>query len=297
MSVLVARRHRIETPGRLHRRSRLPIPIGGICAGHPCDTCPRCLRGYCCRSDNPNYTLPSLGDWFPIFGQLGVRNTDGTKVECHACGGWFQTVGYHANAVHDLPIREYRAVFGLNTKGIVGAHLHEVLSVAGRLGANKNLKLSGSTAEQRAIPRTLETRLADRSRMLTANAPCVSCGGIIQSSVRRPGPWHAEDPTRCYECQRKDTERKARKGHHPSRSRTGRPRTEGLLLSVCTSCGGNIWNPARRPEATWHGEDPNRCNRCQRNEIARRVRRDPERRAHEYALKRQARESRRVFTS
>jgi hypothetical protein len=30
--------------------------------------------------------LPALGEWDgPLYGELGVLNTDGTRVECHLC--------------------------------------------------------------------------------------------------------------------------------------------------------------------------------------------------------------------
>src|SRR5712692_7714049 len=59
--------------------------------------------------------LPALGDWDgPIFGQLGVLHTDGSKVECHCCGRWYLHLGSHVVRTHKLTVPEYQAIFGLN---------------------------------------------------------------------------------------------------------------------------------------------------------------------------------------
>jgi len=93
------------------------------CAGHDCDHCPRCDKGRCCRSDNANYQLPAEGSWQPVYGEVGKRNTDGVKMECHACGRWYPWVGKHAAEAHDITAREYRAMFGLNGVGLSGEAL------------------------------------------------------------------------------------------------------------------------------------------------------------------------------
>ena len=49
----------------------------------------------------------------PIFGQLGVLDTDGHRAECHACGGWYKLLGTHAFQAHGLSARTYRQLFGL----------------------------------------------------------------------------------------------------------------------------------------------------------------------------------------
>lgn len=93
----------------------LPIATEGCCTGHPCDSCKTCQSGRCCRRDNPDYKLPELGEWDgPIYGELGVLNDDGERLECHACGEWFAGLNHHAWAAHDLLAREYKATFGLN---------------------------------------------------------------------------------------------------------------------------------------------------------------------------------------
>lgn len=92
----------------------LTIPTEGCCAGHPCDNCPTCQKGRCCRRDNPDYRLPELGEWDgPIYGELGVLNDDGEKVECHCCGEWYASVCVHAWHSHDLTADEYKSIFGL----------------------------------------------------------------------------------------------------------------------------------------------------------------------------------------
>jgi hypothetical protein len=84
------------------------------CKDHPCDSCATCRRGRCCRNDNPNYKLPELGDWDElIYGELGALNTDGKRLECHACGEWYVGLGTHAWRAHGITADEYRAYFGL----------------------------------------------------------------------------------------------------------------------------------------------------------------------------------------
>lgn len=87
---------------------------GHPCEGHPCDNCYTCRQGRCCKRDLPGYHLPALGDWDgPVFGRLGVLQTDGEKVECHCCGKWFGNLGSHVSASHGMCADEYRAIFGL----------------------------------------------------------------------------------------------------------------------------------------------------------------------------------------
>jgi ROS/MUCR transcriptional regulator protein len=84
------------------------------CEGHPCDNCYICRQGKCCKRDVPGYRLPALGDWDgPVYGKLGVLQSDGEKVECHCCGLWFGNLGSHVAARHGMSANEYRAVFGL----------------------------------------------------------------------------------------------------------------------------------------------------------------------------------------
>lgn len=92
----------------------LSVAARGVCHGHPCDSCRTCLGGRCCRRDNPDYRLPNVGDWDgPVYGEIGVANVVGDTMECHACGGFFLSVGVHARRTHDLLADEYKAVFGL----------------------------------------------------------------------------------------------------------------------------------------------------------------------------------------
>lgn len=83
------------------------------CSGHECDRCVLCLRGRCCRVDDPDYALPKMGEWQPVHGALGVITATDTRIQCHACGAWYRTLTQHAWAAHDLTSREYRALFGL----------------------------------------------------------------------------------------------------------------------------------------------------------------------------------------
>ncbi len=52
------------------------------CVGHPCDRCRTCSAGRCCRRDQPDFALPELSEWGgPIFGEFGVLNDEGERVE------------------------------------------------------------------------------------------------------------------------------------------------------------------------------------------------------------------------
>lgn len=112
--------------------STLAVAESGPCAGHPCDQCRTCqgappggktglrLRdcpgqsARCCRRDNPEYRLPSEGDWDgPVYGDIGRLHRVGDTVECHACGEPFVSVAQHAWKTHDLTASEYKAIFGL----------------------------------------------------------------------------------------------------------------------------------------------------------------------------------------
>lgn len=137
----------------------------GACVDHPCDGCRMCRSGRCCRRDQPDYRLPALGEWTPVYGELGVLAVDDDKAQCHACAGWFRNLALHAGRGHDLTAQEYKALFGLNrTTGLVGPSLRE------RLQANATRVLSpywgqaaeslrSRTAEQRANMRGQKVRL------------------------------------------------------------------------------------------------------------------------------------------
>lgn len=102
--------------------------ITNCCADHACDNCKICASGRCCRTDNPNYKLPKLGDWEgTVYGELGVFNNDvGGLAECHCCGKLFGHLGLHVWNAHDLTADEYRAIFGLRqATGLTGANLLE----------------------------------------------------------------------------------------------------------------------------------------------------------------------------
>ena len=93
------------------------IAADGCCQGHACDACRSCLRGQCCRKDNPDYQLPKEGDWeAAFFGEIGKVNRLGDALECHVCGEWFESLGSHIWRSHDLLAAEYKSIFGLNDK-------------------------------------------------------------------------------------------------------------------------------------------------------------------------------------
>lgn len=132
------------------------------CAEHlPCDECRTCAAGRCCRRDNPAYRLPALGSITPIHGDLGVRNDDGARVECHVCGGWFLSVASHSWAAHDVTMAEYRAAFGLSSRGMIGPEYRSRLIHIQRAAAAKRPPMV-------APPATAEQRRAGRESMESA---------------------------------------------------------------------------------------------------------------------------------
>lgn len=152
-------------------RSRLPIPDTGPCARHPCDACRTCQRGRCCRTDNPEYRLPKLGEWDgPIYGDLGaVARPDGNHVECHACGELFTLVLAHAWKRHDLTGEEYRALFGLRLGDrLSGADYAELAAERTRERVKRG-ELRAGAPLPRATPEQLSARaqrVAERNRAL-----------------------------------------------------------------------------------------------------------------------------------
>lgn len=144
--------------------STLVIATEGCCKGHLCDNCKTCQSGRCCRKDNPDYKLPELGEWDgPIYGELGVLNDDGEKVECHCCGVYVSNLGNHIR-VHDLTPDEYRSVFGLNYgQGLLGPALRHRYQEYPRERESMRDSKPVSTPEQRESgklkPRRLQMKL------------------------------------------------------------------------------------------------------------------------------------------
>src|SRR6266498_2669544 len=54
----------------------------------------------------------------PIFGEVGVlaEEPDGSRVQCHGCGGWYRLLGLHARRAHHLSPSEYKRIFGLRSR-------------------------------------------------------------------------------------------------------------------------------------------------------------------------------------
>ena len=169
-----------------------------VCAGHICDECRMCTgsqttKAHCCRGDNPDYRLPKTGEWEPYYGRLGVMNEAGDEQECHACGGWFQAIGYHIWRKHDLNADEYRALFGLRrTEPLAGLAVRERTRQRLRPWAGQNVeanlaKMNGITPERRAMLAARPGRLQHRGRVLRR---CLECGRefwTITKNVRHHG--------------------------------------------------------------------------------------------------------------
>jgi hypothetical protein len=179
----------------------LPVAVSGCCTGHGCDECSTCLRGRCCRRDNPDYRLPTLGDWDgPLFGDLGRLNDDGDRVECHACGGWYRLLATHL-PVHDLTAREYKRIFGLPlSQGLVGRTLSEKLAHAVAWFSDPDDPRTRRFFEARAqsMPTTEQISAVsskttayeyERRKVLGLPAPRVSKAGVsLGTRGGAPGP-------------------------------------------------------------------------------------------------------------
>jgi hypothetical protein len=60
----------------------------------------------------------------PIYGEPGVLRTDGDRVECHICGGWYKLLGGHVFQAHGVYADTYRLLFGLRMRtGLAGEAL------------------------------------------------------------------------------------------------------------------------------------------------------------------------------
>lgn len=143
----------------------LHIATEGCCEGHPCDNCKTCQAGRCCRRDNPDYKLPELGEWDgPIYGELGVLNDDGEKVECHCCGEWYLNLATHVWRTHELTPAEYRSIFGLARKCALAGPAHRaVLRSRDYSYFNPNISTLGTlTSEQRSAFASRPYRLQAR---------------------------------------------------------------------------------------------------------------------------------------
>jgi hypothetical protein len=149
-----------------------------------------CRRGRCCRRDQLDYRLPGLGDWTPVFGELGVLLVDDDKAQCHACGRWFGNLALHAGRRHELTAQEYKALFGLNrTTGLIGPALRARL----QLNATRVLSPYWDQAAEVLAARTAEQRtnmLGRKVRLETVRKP--ENQRIRQAASRRKGDdFHA----------------------------------------------------------------------------------------------------------
>lgn len=70
-------------------------------------------------------------------GRYGVLDTDGGRVLCHECGGWYRSVGSHVARSHGMAAREYKIRHGLPlSTALVAPDLSELHSrnAVGRVG-------------------------------------------------------------------------------------------------------------------------------------------------------------------
>lgn len=165
-------------------------PVEGPCVGHRCDNCRICLKGHCCRKDDPDYKLPALGDWDgPIHGELGVLENVGGKVVCHACGEDHGFLAPHIWHRHDLTVAEYRAIFGLaRTCALAGDRFREAASASAwkryrttDFAEKGRVAQEQTTPEQQDAQRRRPLRLQTRKRLSEARGGkktnvCAVCG-------------------------------------------------------------------------------------------------------------------------
>lgn len=248
----------------------------GACVDHPCDGCRMCRSGRCCRRDQPDYRLPALGEWTPVYGELGVLAVDDDKAQCHACAGWFRNLALHAGRGHDLTAQEYKALFGLNrTTGLVGPSLRE------RLQANATRVLSpywgqaaeslrSRTAEQRANMRGQKVRLEavrkpenQRIRQQAAGLKGEAFHArYLAGEWRPPGPGPAAVERRRQRLQ--DPEYRAWLGKRLSEALGGR------VSVVCAICGTGIEIPRAKARTNQRRFCGPTCLRVFQQEVGRR---------------------------
>ena len=170
----------------------------GDCAGHPCDLCPTCRAGRCCRRDRPGYSLPALGSWDGrIYGTLGVLRVDDDTATCHACGEDFVYLAVHVWWKHDLTAREYKAIFGLKAKQPLCAlwlvrqkHARGLINTNGIAAIKAHRGMRDWTPEQRSAAASAGQMVAPQwvaelQAKYPGQKPCADCGTLATGSRRR----------------------------------------------------------------------------------------------------------------
>ena len=110
------------------------------CRAPGCDRQPvalgLCLMHYKRHRAGRDLSEPEVGD--PSgHGRYGVLDTDGRRLMCHECGGWYRSVGSHVTRSHGMTARDYKIRHGLPLgTALVAPDLSELHSsnAAGRVG-------------------------------------------------------------------------------------------------------------------------------------------------------------------
>lgn len=242
----------------------MPLELAeiGCCRGHVCDACRTCNTGRCCRNDNPDYRLPSLGDWDgPIYGEVGRLVIDGDRLECHACGNWFENLATHVRRSHDLLADEYKSIFGLKTStGLTSPRLRSISASVGRKSMkhiNDNGLRRPPTPEQLSAinkgrskrPEELRGELVFSEKMRTDPDFRRS---IIRAQIERRGrravefncvecgkPWIGAEGTRFRACEsRTCRERSTARARSENLRRAVQERAEAArVVLTCPICG------------------------------------------------------------
>jgi len=153
----------------------------------------------------------------PIYGEPGVLRTDGDRVECHICGGWYKLLGGHVFQAHGVYADTYRLLFGLRMRtGLAGEALRaQRRASSGHLAEFRDprfllsLTFEERSANSRRRVVALESRLdtSNRAKWQRNIAKAASAHATLRQDPRtapdgphrslkpEAGGWHA--PVRC----------------------------------------------------------------------------------------------------
>ena len=227
----------------------------------------------------PPDQLPQLGDWDgPIYGELGVLESDGQRVACHACGRWYTNLGNHVRHTHGLLPAEYRAIFGLRaTTGLAGP----VYKQRSAQLAVRNFQPYWGELSSRAMPSEQRAAYA-RGRRLRLESKLdpenqrawAENGARLQRQMRElmaAGLWRMPQPRdRAGALARAQARWRELMQDPEYRRRLGQKIAEvrGRKAFTCRNCGATF---TRRPDWTGWRTCSQACTRELRRQSARRL--------------------------
>lgn len=120
----------------------LETATNGVCRGHRCDYCPRCVAEDCCGADvyEKWHEWPEQGSWPDTQGELGAFELDDAgRLKCHVCGRFYRSVAQHAAMSHEMDADTYRAYFGFALNApLVSAEIISRLSENGQKASQEH---------------------------------------------------------------------------------------------------------------------------------------------------------------